>query len=265
LKIFGTETLDFVADEALQILGGYGFTADYPVERHYRDARINRIFEGTNEINRLIIPATLVKRIGQGRVPYVEFLQQVHRELADPALRPARPEGALGCETLATEMAKRIVAYTAHVMMERDLASLRTRQQHLEILSNMVIDVYAMDSVVNRTRLLLTHDSEDANALRVAMANVFVASANERVADAARRLLANEVEGDELREHVARIDALMLTFPIRTIAVKAAIAEALVARGLGRSSCGRRGARRCATLGPGSASNTTSRHVRQLG
>src|SRR5205823_43569 len=77
LKVFGTETLDFVADESLQILGGYGFMADYPVERHYRDSRINRIFEGTNEINRLIIPATLVKRIGRGRLAYQDFLQQV--------------------------------------------------------------------------------------------------------------------------------------------------------------------------------------------
>jgi len=83
LKVFGTETLDFVADESLQTLGGYGFMADYPVERHYRDSRINRIFEGTNEINRLIIPATVVKRIGRGRLAYQDFLQQVEREIAD--------------------------------------------------------------------------------------------------------------------------------------------------------------------------------------
>src|SRR5262249_44532499 len=82
LQGFGTETLNFVADEALQTLGGYGFTEEYPVERHYRDARINRIFEGTNEINRLIIPATLVKRIGTGGLAYLDFLKQVDRELA---------------------------------------------------------------------------------------------------------------------------------------------------------------------------------------
>jgi alkylation response protein AidB-like acyl-CoA dehydrogenase len=233
LKVFGTETLDFVADEALQILGGYGFTADYPVERHYRDARINRIFEGTNEINRLIIPATVVKRIGQGRIPYMEFLEQVDRELTDPAAQPAPAPGPLGCETAAAERAKRVVAHTARVLLERELASLKDKQQHLEILSNMLIDLFAMDSVVNRTRLLLGHGAAEADALRLAMTSVFVRSANERLADGARRLLANELEGEELRTHLGRVDSLALYFPIRTIAVKTQIAEALVARGLG--------------------------------
>src|SRR5204862_4120288 len=103
LKVFGTETMDFVADESLQTLGGYGFTAEYPVERHYRDSRINRIFEGTNEINRLIIPATLVKRIGQGRLPYVEFFQQVDREIADRASWPPAVKGRLERELRAAE------------------------------------------------------------------------------------------------------------------------------------------------------------------
>src|SRR5881296_335986 len=122
LKVFGTETLDFVADESLQILGGYGFTAEYPVERHYRDARINRIFEGTNEINRLIIPATLIKRIGRGALPFFEFVAQVEREIADPKSWPPAPaEKALAREIRAAEVGKRVVAYTARVLMERDL------------------------------------------------------------------------------------------------------------------------------------------------
>lgn len=233
LKVFGTEALNFVADEALQVLGGYGFTEEYPVERHYRDSRVNRIFEGTNEINRLIIPATLVKRIGTGALPYLELFQQVDRELADAAARPQPTDGPLGRESAATERAKRVVAYTARVMMERDLASLKDKQQHLEILSNMIIDVFAMDSVVNRTRLLLARAPDDASALRIAMTNVYVASANERVAGNARRLLANELEGEELRKRVADIDALALELPIRTIAAKTHVAEALVAAGVG--------------------------------
>src|SRR5437899_2015822 len=232
LKVFGTETLDFVADESLQILGGYGFTADYPVERHYRDSRINRIFEGTNEINRLIIPATVVKRIGTGKLPYPDFLQQVEREVADRAAWPPAADGPLRREIRAAEVAKRVIAYTARVLMERSLDSLKDKQQHLEILANMIIDAYAMDSVVNRTRLLLGHGPQDDDDLRLAMTNVFVSSANGRVIDGARRILVNEFEGDELRRHLA-LEAIVPPMPIRTIAVKTRISEALVARGLG--------------------------------
>jgi alkylation response protein AidB-like acyl-CoA dehydrogenase len=232
LKVFGTETLDFVADEALQVLGGYGFTAEYPVERHYRDSRINRIFEGTNEINRLIIPATLLKRIGRGALPFMDFLQQVEREIADRAAWPAAVDGPLEREHRAAEVAKRVVAYTTRVLVEKDLASLKEKQQHLEVLANMIIDVYAMDSVVNRTLLLRGHGSADDDALRVAMTNVFVASASERVIDGARRLLVNEFEGEELRKHL-ELESIIPRIPIRTIAVKTRIAEALVARGLG--------------------------------
>ncbi len=232
LKVFGTETMDFVADEALQTLGGYGFTAEYPVERHYRDARINRIFEGTNEINRLIIPATLLKRIGTGGLPFMDFLRQVEREIADRKSWPPGIGGPLDREHRAAEVAKRVVAYTTKVLVEKDLASLKEKQQHLEVLANMIIDVYAMDSVVNRTLLLKGHGHPDDDALRIAMTNVFVASASERVIDGARRLLVNEFEGEELKKHLL-LESIIPRIPIRTIAVKTRIAEALVARGLG--------------------------------
>ena len=232
LKVFGTETCDFVADEALQVLGGYGFTADYAVERHYRDNRVYRIFEGTNEINRLIIPATLLKRIGKGGLPFADFLQQVDREIADPASWPPGIQGPLEREHRAAEVAKRVVAYTTRVLVEKDLASLKEKQQHLEVLANMIIDVFAMDSIVNRTLLLKGHGTPDDDALRVAMTNVFVASASERVLDGARRLLANEFEGEDLGKYL-RLESIIPRIPIRTIAVKTRIAEALVARGLG--------------------------------
>ena len=221
-----------MADEALQILGGYGFTADYPVERHYRDSRVYRIFEGTNEINRLIIPATVVKRIGTGRLPYMEFLEQVTREIADVTSWPAAMKGPLEREIRAAEVAKRVIAYTARLLMERSLASLKDKQQHLEILANMIIDCFAMDSIVNRTRLLVGHGPKEDDDLRLAMTNVFVASANERVIDGARRLLVNELEGEELRKHLA-VEAIVPRMPLRTISAKTRIAEALVARGLG--------------------------------
>ena len=232
LKVFGTETLDFVADEALQVLGGYGFTAEYPVERHFRDSRVNRIFEGTNEINRLIIPATLVKRIGHGKLPYADFFQQLDRDIASRSMTLPPVRGPLERETRAAEIAKRVIAYAARVLIERDLASLKDKQQHLELLANMIIDCFAMDSVVNRTGLLLGHGTKEDDELRLAMTNVFVSSANERVIDGARRILVNEFEGDELKKHLA-VEAVVPHLPIRTIAVKTRIAEALVARGLG--------------------------------
>jgi alkylation response protein AidB-like acyl-CoA dehydrogenase len=232
MKVFGTETLDFVSDEALQILGGYGFTADYPVERHWRDARINRIFEGTNEINRLIIPATLVKKIGRGGLPYMEFLAQVEREIADRKEFPMPPPGPLEREQRAADVSKRIIAYTVKVLVERSLDSLKDKQQHLEFLANMIIDCYAMDSVVGRTMAQQAQGAPEDQELRRMMTNVFVASANERVLDGARRILVNEFEGEELRWHLAP-QAIVPHIPIRTIAIKTKISEALVAGGLG--------------------------------
>jgi hypothetical protein len=129
-------------------------------------------------------------------------------------------------------MAKRVVAYTLRVLMERDLASLANQQQHLEILSNMIIDVFAMDSVVNRTKLLEGHGTANDDQLRLMMTNIFVASAAERVIDGARRLLVNEFEGDELRRHL-KLEDIIPRIPIRTVAVKTRLAEALVAQGLG--------------------------------
>src|SRR5581483_14778 len=125
------------------------------------------------------------------------FLEQVDREVADVSTWPPPVPGPLEREIRAAEVAKRVIAYTARVLIERGLASLKDKQQHLEILANMIIDLYAMDSVVNRTRLLLRHGSQADDNLRIAMTNVFVASANERVIDGARRLLVNELDGEE--------------------------------------------------------------------
>ena len=136
------------------------------------------------------------------------------------------------CSSDLAEVAKRVIAHTAQLLIERSLASLKDKQQHLEILANMIIDCYAMDSVTNRTRLLLGHGTKEDDELRIAMTNVFVSSANERVIDGARRLLVNELEGEELKKELA-LEAIVPHMPIRTIAVKTRIAEALVARGLG--------------------------------
>jgi alkylation response protein AidB-like acyl-CoA dehydrogenase len=224
VKVFGSECLDFVADEAMQILGGYGFLKDYPIERHYRDSRINRIFEGTNEINRLIIPATVMKRAGQGRLDYFGYVGRVKESLGAPPEIDAT-EGPLAEDVAAVEQAKRIVAWTTDLLVQRNLKDLANQQQHLEILANMVIDVFAGASVVARTRKLLRAEGAEAVANELDLTRIFVASANERIADGARRLIANELAGDELREAFAIVDGLAVFLPIATIATKTRLAE----------------------------------------
>jgi alkylation response protein AidB-like acyl-CoA dehydrogenase len=229
VKIFGTECLDFIADEALQVLGGYGFLKDYPVERHYRDSRINRIFEGTNEINRLILPATLLKRAAQGKLAYFEFVERVKGEVAAGTVPALVGEGPIQADVAAAEQAKKIVAWTADLLVRRNLKDLATRQQHLEILANMIIDTFAIDSVVARTRKLLRSRGAGSIASELDVTRVFVASANERIADGARRLVANELAGAELDAALGAVGQLTPVLPIATIAAKTRIAERIAA------------------------------------
>jgi hypothetical protein len=229
VKVFGTECLDFVADESLQILGGYGFLEDYPVERHYRDSRINRIFEGTNEINRLIIPATVLKRAAQGRLLYFEWIERVKQAVEAGTVLSALGHGPLAADVVAAEQTKKIVAWTADLLVRRNLKDLATRQQHLEILANMVIDTFAIDSVVARTRKLVRERGVSAVSNELDLTRTFVASANERIADGARRLVANELAGEELAQAVRTIERIAFVLPIATIAVKTRIAERIVA------------------------------------
>jgi alkylation response protein AidB-like acyl-CoA dehydrogenase len=229
LKVFGTECLDFVADEALQMLGGYGFLRDYPIERHFRDSRINRIFEGTNEINRLIIPATVLKRAGRGELGYAEFIAALRSELAAGVRAPAAEERPLAADEIAVLQAKKVIAFTADLFVTRNLSDLANRQQHLEILANMIIDLYAADSVVARAKKLLRARGAAAAANELDMTRIFVASANERIADGARRLAANELEGAELDAAFEAIERIAFRLPIATIAAKTRIAERIVA------------------------------------
>ncbi|MBI2891163.1 MAG: acyl-CoA dehydrogenase family protein [Nitrospirae bacterium] len=226
-KVFGTEALNFVADEALQILGGYGFLRDYPIERYYRDARINRIFEGTNEINRLIIPSTLLKRAMEGIIPLMEFVQQAQEELAG-SRSLAIPEGPLRREAEAVVRSKRILAYVANLMVQKHMADLKDQQQHLQIFSNMIIDLFAMDCATLRAERILREKGENGTKVYRDMCHAFVASGNDRILANARRLLANDMEDLELRGHLDVIGRFAPFLPVRTIQIKTDIARQVV-------------------------------------
>jgi alkylation response protein AidB-like acyl-CoA dehydrogenase len=231
VKVFGTETLDYVADEALQMLGGYGFVADYPLERQYRDSRINRIFEGTNEINRLLIPATMMKRVMTQGLPMLEFMQEVDADLASGNGHQPPVDHTLVAEVDAVDQAKRLVAYTTKLLMQREPAEIGRKQMHLERFADMIIDLYAMESAVVRTVKMIRRRGEDKAKLEQDMVAVFLADASERIAANARMLFGNDTDGPELARHLQVIARFTPYVAKGLLDARARIAEHIVAAG----------------------------------
>jgi alkylation response protein AidB-like acyl-CoA dehydrogenase len=231
VKVFGTETLDFVVDEALQILGGYGFVADYPLERQYRDSRINRIFEGTNEINRMLIPATLMKRVMTQGLPLLEFMQEVESDLASGNGHLEPVDGPLAREIHAVDEAKRLVAYTTRLLLMREPAEVGRKQQHLETFADMIIDLYAMESAVARTAKLIRRRGEEKVKFERDLVAVFLADATDRLCAKARRLFGNDTDGAELERHLANVTRLTPFLPLRVLDARTRIAEHVVGAG----------------------------------
>src|SRR5205809_6890186 len=128
LKVFCSEVLDFAVDEAVQVYGGYGYVAEYPVERYYRDSRVNRIFEGTNQINRLLIPGMLLKRRSAGRLPLHAAVRAVAHEVMSPSM-PAEPAGSLGAELAALAQAKKALLFTAGSAIQKFADTIRDEQE----------------------------------------------------------------------------------------------------------------------------------------
>src|SRR5439155_14131318 len=147
LKVFCSEVLDFAVDEAVQVYGGYGYVAEYSVERYYRDSRVNRIFEGTNEINRLLIPGMLLKRAAAGHLPLHQAARAVVDEVMSASM-PVESSGPLGAELAAIAQAKKALLFTAGSAIQKFGESIRDEQEVLMHLSNMVMEVFAMDTAI---------------------------------------------------------------------------------------------------------------------
>jgi alkylation response protein AidB-like acyl-CoA dehydrogenase len=232
LKVFGTEQLAYTIDEALQIFGGYGYTEHFPIERLSRDARINRIFEGTNEVNRLLIPGTLLKRAVTGRLPLMAFVEAVNAELRDPDLIPYGVDGSLvGRERRACELSKRLVAYVASLAVTKHMAELEERQDILGALADMLIDVYLMDSVVQRTAQNIASQGRERTLIAREMTTLLVNDAYVRVIAGARNLAASIASQDELAVIFANIDRYSVVRPVNTFAAFERIAAAVLDKG----------------------------------
>ncbi len=211
MKVYGSEALGFLVDDAVQIHGGAGYIEEYPVERAYRDARINRIFEGTNEINRMLIAGMLLKRTMKGTLPLFEVAQAVDEDLVAGRLPKARVEDELAAEEQAAENLKRLAIYTLKVAAETFGAELEQRQVVLATVADVVMDAYALDSMVTRTRQAAGEGRLDE--ARVAMARLCAMEANARSFERARRALCATVRGEVLKGHLEKVAPLELFTP----------------------------------------------------
>src|SRR5881409_3337059 len=182
LKVFCSEVLDFAVDEAVQVYGGYGYSAEYSVERYYRDSRVNRIFEGTNEINRLLITGMLLKRAATGRLALHSAARSVVDEVMS-ASTPAEPSGPLGPESAAIAQAKKALLFTAGAAVQKFADAIRNEQEVLMHISNIVMEIYAMDTTIIR---LVKNDLADPHA---DVARTFINDAMSRIDYAARQVL----------------------------------------------------------------------------
>jgi alkylation response protein AidB-like acyl-CoA dehydrogenase len=233
LKVFGTEGVGACHDEAIQIHGGNGFTTEYPVEQAWRDSRVNRIFEGTNEINRMLIPGTLLKRAMQGRLDLMSLAQEVQARVTRGERAPVPADDApLALETFFADQAKQVVALTMGAAALKFAFNLQEQQEVLLGLADMVIDTFAADSTVARVQQIVAQVGAEAAADRLALARVICTEAARRVA-ARGRDLAGHLGGDAATAAglAGAIDRLLPFVPLDLVSARRRIAASLVEAG----------------------------------
>ena len=231
IKVTGSEYLSYACDEAVQVFGGNGYSSDYPVERAYRDARISRIYEGTNEINRLIIAGQFLRRAAKGDNALFTAAKKLQDELLSPSMPEEQPETLFAAERAAlTSCKKAIVAVLGSAALKyRDKAT--QEQEVLAAASDMIMDVFAMESAMLRTEKLAASKGEANCGLQIDAARVFASDAIERVERNAKHALAAMAEGDELRTMLAMLRRFMKFTPVNTVAARRRIAESITEAG----------------------------------
>jgi len=231
LKVWGSEMIDYVVDETVQIYGGYGFVEEYPAERAYRDARINRIFEGTNEINRLIITGFLLKRAMSGQLPLMPAIKKLMDEvLAGPSLGEDL-EGPLEQERKLVAQAKKLGLFAAGAATQKYMQAIQDQQEVMGAIADMVIETYAMESAVLRSQKMVQQKGEAASATAIAMTRVYLSQAMDKIESAAKQIIAAVAEGDVLRTQLAILRRLVKHEPFNTIEFRQQVAQKVIERG----------------------------------
>jgi alkylation response protein AidB-like acyl-CoA dehydrogenase len=232
IKVYGSEMMFWAADETLQIFGGAGYITDYPIERVSRDARINRIFEGTNEINRLLVPGTLLKRALTGRLGLMALVGTVQQELADPSkINRAVPAGPLGLERQKCDYAKRAVAYAASIGVQKYMQGISEKQELLGVLADCLIWIFAMDSAITRTTQLIASQGEASSQAALWMTQLFVSQHHEKVFDSLREMLMWMSQDAEWGKGLRDINTYYELQRVNTFSLRRKIAKHMIERG----------------------------------
>jgi alkylation response protein AidB-like acyl-CoA dehydrogenase len=230
-KIYASEVLDYVVDEALQIHGGYGYIHDYAIERGYRDSRINRIWEGTNEINRLLIMQMLTRRAMKNRLPVLAAAQKVASELLSLRPKVEVDDGKLTLQKEMVEMSKKIGLLVAGAAVQKYMMKLEEEQEILGLISDMVIEIFAMESALLRAMKSIEKVGDERSQIQKAMVKVYVNDAFDRVEGFAKRAFAAIAEGDTLRTQLSALKKLARFTPVNTVGLRREIANAVIKLG----------------------------------
>ncbi|AMB91019.1 MULTISPECIES: acyl-CoA dehydrogenase family protein [Bacillus] len=223
-KVLGSETLDYIVDEGVQIHGGYGFMQEYEVERAYRDSRINRIFEGTNEINRLLVPGTFLKKAMKGELPLLQKAQTLQEELM--MMMPEEPgDQPLDQEKYLLAHAKKIALMVSGMAAMKYGKALDKEQEILVNIADIVNELFAAESAVLRTEKAIAASGAEKNAQKLAYTQIFTQEAFLKIEAHAKESLIAMEEGDSLRMSLSALRKLTRFTPMNVIAKKREVAK----------------------------------------
>ncbi|MEC1773147.1 acyl-CoA dehydrogenase family protein [Schinkia azotoformans] len=226
-KVFGTETLDYIADEGVQIHGGYGFMAEYEIERIYRDSRINRIFEGTNEINRLIVPGTLLKKAMKGELPLLQKAQALQEEIM--MMMPEELEdGVLEQEKYLVKNAKKIALLSAGLAVQKFGLALEKQQEILSNIADVAGNIYAMESALLRTEKAIARNGIEKNRQKILYTEIYCQEAFNQIEAHAKETIVAAESGDMQRITMSALRKLARHTPINVIAKKREVAAGVI-------------------------------------
>jgi len=231
IKVTGSEWLGYVCDEAVQVFGGNGYSSDYPVEKAYRDSRIARIYEGTNEINRLIIAGQFLRRAAKGENALFAAAKKLQEDMLSPSMPEELPDTLFAEDRAAlTNCKKAIVAVLGSAALKYGKQA-SEQQEVLAAASDMIMDVFAMESAILRTEKLASVKGEANVALQIDAARVFASDAIQRVERNAKNAIAAMAEGDDLRMMMGVLRRYMKSTPYNTVAARRRIADSIVEAG----------------------------------